>query len=140
MPLPIRDQPLKSPSWIGLKPQDLLITWPMWGHVEIWKIFISTFTKSSSLNLDRCWLRERASECVKVPTPAHQVLPLTGTFFRRFIATSHSRVIGQSELGNLWAGIGTLTHSLVLKHVSRHLLLTKSKSISFLQNYERITV
>ena len=28
-----------------LKPHDLAITWTMWGHVTIWKIYISTFAR-----------------------------------------------------------------------------------------------
>ena len=35
----------------ALKPHDFLNTWPMWGHMMIWKIYISTFTKFMNTKL-----------------------------------------------------------------------------------------
>ena len=54
-------------------------------------------------------------ECVKVLMPAHQVLPLTGYIFEASYITSSMQakkiqILDQSELLNLWAGIGTLTY------------------------------
>ena len=48
-----------------LKPEEFLITWPTWGHMAFWKIYISRNTCSSQhlglLNLAGCWLQGGAS-------------------------------------------------------------------------------
>ena len=54
-------------------------------------------------------------EGVKVPMPAHQVLPLTAYIFEASYSTSATQAnkiysTDQSEPLNLWAGIGTLTY------------------------------
>ena len=54
-------------------------------------------------------------ECVKVPIPAHQVLPLKAYIFEAkysMSATQANKIqsMDQSEVLNLWAGIGTLTY------------------------------
>ena len=36
-----------------LKPHDFFITWPIWGHVTIWKICISYFTRHLATKLGR---------------------------------------------------------------------------------------
>ena len=36
-----------------LKPQDPLIMWPTWGHVIVWKIKISTFTRLMTTEIGR---------------------------------------------------------------------------------------
>ena len=35
-----------------LKPHNPLTTWPLWGHLTIWKIYISTFTKLMATERD----------------------------------------------------------------------------------------
>ena len=56
-------------------------------------------------------------ECIKMPIPADQVLPLTGYILENSYSTSATqankiRSMDQSELLNLWAVIGTLTYSI----------------------------
>ena len=42
---------------------DSLIMWPTWGHVPIWEICISTFTRLKVIKLCRYWLRGGGSVC-----------------------------------------------------------------------------
>ena len=64
-------------------------------------------------------------ECVKVLMPAQQVLPLTRYIFKASCSTLVGWVIrisgmGQSELGNLSASIGTLIYSILHITFRRH--------------------
>ena len=54
-----------------------------------------------------------SSECVKVPMPGHQVLSLAAYIFKASYCTPATQTnkiqsMDQSELLNLWAGVGTL--------------------------------
>ena len=60
-----------------LKPHDPLITWPTWGHMAFWKIYISTFTILISTKLGRMLTSERegsASVCKWLSCPQLLVL------------------------------------------------------------------
>ena len=52
-----------------LKPHDPLIRWPIWGHMTIWKTYISIFTRLTATKLGRVVTSGRrfSTEMLKLP-------------------------------------------------------------------------
>ena len=76
--------------------------------------YVSNFISPLKISAQKDWTFLQR-ECVKVPMPAHRVLPLMGHIFESSYSMSAIPAnkiwsTDQSELLNLWAGIGTLTY------------------------------
>ena len=74
---------------------------------------------------------------IKVPMPAHQILPLTGYVFEASystLATHANKILNmdQSEVLNPWAGIGTLTSCQLDQRMSILLATNKHRLQSLL--------